>query len=396
LKLSSAEIRARRAELQALTRAYRREERAMSYRDLCARQSPPWASISCGAAGIAAALVAQRRCPAGDLARANAWLAAARRGARRTEAFRFEGHAADLAADSLSNGPDGVELLSLLVAHARGEDERSARLVDRFLARCRRRRGGPTEFLFGSAGYLTALVVLHRALRDPRVLVVADELARDLLDRAGGRQGWARAKDLAFAHGRAGTFHALLGWSREADRLLPPSFFDDLERLAEDVDKRSTLAAGAVSNAPKGMMERSWCNGAAGLTLLWARAYEHTPSRLYLDLARRAARSLTTHTAGVAGDLCCGLGGRAYALLAMHRIEPGRDFYERALEMGSRALSAMLEGAGEWPNGLYKGFPGLVCLGADLSCTTPNRVGFPLVEGYRWRPVTRLRVDRPA
>jgi serine/threonine-protein kinase len=142
------------------------------------------------------------------------------------------------------------------------------------------------------------------------------------------------------------------------------------------------------------MRQRSWCNGAAGLVLLWARAYEHTPSPFYLDRARRAARTLLHHTSGVMGDLCCGLGGRAYALLAMDRIEPDHFWYERALEMGSRAVGASLERVGEWPNGLYKGFPGLVCLAADLSCAARDRIGFPLVEGYGARSARKARAVR--
>jgi serine/threonine-protein kinase len=114
---------------------------------------------------------------------------------------------------------------------------------------------------------------------------------------------------------------------------------------------------------------------------LWVRAHERTPSARYVARARRAARSLLTHTAGAPGDLCCGLGGRAYALLAMDRIEPAHGWYEAALGMADRAVAAMLQGSGEWPNGLNAGYPGLVCLAGDLLSRGRDRVGFPLVEG---------------
>jgi hypothetical protein len=64
----------------------------------------------------------------------------------------------------------------------------------------------------------------------------------------------------------------------------------------------------------------------------------------------------------------------------MDRIEPGRDWYARALVMGCLAVTAMLEGAGEWPNGLFTGYPGLVCLAADLLRAPREWAGFPLVE----------------
>jgi hypothetical protein len=40
------------------------------------------------------------------------------------------------------------------------------------------------------------------------------------------------------------------------------------------------------------------------------------------------------------------------------------------------------EGAGERPNSLLAGYPGLVCLSADLLRPAGQRAGFPLVEGH--------------
>jgi serine/threonine-protein kinase len=376
MSLTQAEIDAYRGQLREFVQVYRREERAMSYRDLCARQSPPWASIAYGAAGIAAALSAKRLCTARERGRCEFWLAAARRGAGRYGLNGPELPAKGLD-HALYHGRDGIDWLRLLVGSARGSGQRGGGLRA-FLVRCRHQRGGPTELLFGIAGYLNGLVLLYRARGNRRVLEVADELARDLLDRQGGRHGWGRAKVLGFAHGRAGIFHALLGWSDASGRELPRSFFDQLERFAEEVEGRSFVPADAFA----GVIERSWCNGTAGLVLLWARAYEHTPGAAQLNRARRAARSLFTHAARAPGSLCCGLTGRAYALLAMDRIEPGRGWYGRALGMGGRALGAMIAGVGNWPNGLFYGYPGLVCLAADLLGPARDRGGFPLVEGY--------------
>jgi hypothetical protein len=88
-----------------------------------------------------------------------------------------------------------------------------------------------------------------------------------------------------------------------------------------------------------------------------------------------------THTARVSGALCCGLAGRAYALLAVDRVDPDRGWYDRALVMATRAADEMLNGAGPWPNSLYFGYPGLVCLTQDLLRSRRDRLGLPLLEG---------------
>lgn len=364
---------ARRAQLQRVCRAYLHQTRALTYRELCANQDAPWASVAFGAAGIA---TAQWR--SGRVASARRWLTAARasraRGAFWSPTFGKQG-----ARPSLYYGADGLPFLRLLIEGGVRGDRRELRA---FLARCRRCRGGPSELLQGVAGYLTALVILYRRAPEPRVLQVADELAHDLLERAGGRRGWARAPRLAFAHGRAGTFHALLTWSVVGGRQLPAELFGELARLADDVARGGTMGASSPSSeSPSTARQRSWCNGAAGLVLLWARAYEHTPDMTYLRHARDAARFTLTHVDDAPSDLCCGLAGRAYALLAMDRIAPGRGWFEHACVMASRAATVMLEACGPWPNGLYKGYPALVCLASDLSREPAERAGFPLVEG---------------
>ena len=82
-------------------------------------------------------------------------------------------------------------------------------------------------------------------------------------------------------------------------------------------------------------------------------------------------------TAPAGGDLCCGLAGRAYAALAVARVLPREGLRARALELAVAAVDQM---RGRWPNGLLKGYPGVVCLAVDLLDEKHPR-GFPLVEG---------------
>jgi hypothetical protein len=111
------------------------------------------------------------------------------------------------------------------------------------------------------------------------------------------------------------------------------------------------------------------------MTLLWAKAFEATGAEAYARRACRAARESLAGSASAGGDLCCGLAGRAYAALAAHRISPEADFRDRAM---STAVRAMRQMRGAWPNGLLKGYPGLVCVALDLAHEAEPR-GFPLV-----------------
>ena len=367
-------------DLRQLTRAYLREVRAMSFTDLQARQQPPWSSFPFGGPGIAWALWRSRTQPRTDRMRnAEAWLTAAASTARQRLAFHHRERPGPDLGCSLYYAGDGIALLQLLIAHDHPTRRAFEARLPRFLARCRRKRGGPTELLQGTAGYLAATTLLYARTREPRALAVADVLGRDLLERGVRRRdSWLRAPRLGLGHGRAGTFFALLGWAGAAGRELPGWLFRGLARLADDVERGGRLGAPSQMAGP--VMQRSWCSGAAGLSLLWARAYEHTGAPVYLTHARAMASQLTDHT-WAAGNLCCGLGGRSYALLAMDRVDPDRGWFSHAEQLAVRAAEMMLTAPGGWPNGLYYGYPGLVCLADDLARPRGARLGFPLVEG---------------
>ena len=109
--------------------------------------------------------------------------------------------------------------------------------------------------------------------------------------------------------------------------------------------------------------------------LLWTKAHEATGDAVYLDAARRAAeRAATAPPAG--SDLCCGNGGVAYALLELERLDRGGTWHPRARELAARAIDRPTM---KWPNGLYRGHPGLVCLALDLLAPAPR--GFPAILG---------------
>jgi Lanthionine synthetase C-like protein len=222
---------------------------------------------------------------------------------------------------------------------------------------------------------LNALLIVYREIPDDGLRALADTLAEDLLASARTDGGWATLPKLCLAHGRAAAAHALLGWSLALRRELPAWFHDELVRLSSDIDREGRMGAPAGMDA----LTAAWCNGAAGLVLLWARAYEATGDAAHRRRAQAAARYVAKKTRGP-GDLCCGLAGSSFALLAMDRIEPDRGWDARALKMAALAVDKMVERTNEFPNGLF-GFPGIICLARDLASPRAKRLGFPLVEG---------------
>jgi hypothetical protein len=371
-------------QLLPIVRAYLRQASALDLQSLTENQDGPWTNVAFGAAGIAYAL----------------WRAAGPgRRERLEQAERLLGEAA-LAApkdrwpaaasipssdlgSGLYYGSAGIGCVRILVARARGDLPTYERELSAFIATCRAAEGGQDELLVGIAGLLNGARLLHKYTNDERIGVIADTLSESLNQRANGDGGgwamWAATSGQGFAHGAPGILHAILAWSHQAQRDPPAETIRALTGFVERTNEDPFEVARQGALPP--VMERSFCNGSAGHALLWTKAYECTGQRAYLQMARASARSTLAGLRGASADLCCGFGGRAFALLAMERVEPGRGWYDRAIEMAFRAMRAAQAGIGAWPNGLLKGYPGLVCLVGDLDAPPQKRKGFPLVEG---------------
>jgi len=357
--------------LRYFVSSWTRQIQSMGYTELTRRQDPPFASLTFGAGGVGYALLrAGQALEDRDLLmRAERWARAAERHLGSRGGLQIPDGVA--AGASLAYGRDGIRLLQVLLAHARGDLPLTRARVGAFVRAVRATRRRPAELLFGTAGQLAGTLILLEATGDARLRALADEHAGALLGPV--PPAWTTIPDLAFAHGRAGILHALLRWRELTGGSLPDWFWDALEDLAR--------AQPAWQRARKGplavVLGRTWCNGAAGLTLLWSKAFEQTGERRHLQRARAALRTSLAVTGPASGDLCCGLAGRAYAALAVARALPREGLRARALALAVAAIQQM---RGRWPNGLLKGYPGVVCLAVDLVHERQPR-GFPLVEG---------------
>ena len=322
---------------------------AVRYEHLPLLQPKPFASVGHGGAGTAYALA-----KLGEPRRASAWIAAAQRDPRRTA----------LHGRGTWSGRAGVECVRAMISPgARAEAAaRFARLV-------LRQQAGPLEVFAGSSGCLLAALALLRRREDARVRAAATTLAERILERLEqrARSRWTRVDATNFAHGWPGVHYAALAWSA-AQREAPPAWLiASLSRLRR---------AWRPDHVPYPMMGGSWCTGAAGLALVWSKTFELTAERGFRDAARTAARAAVDLVDTARAHICCGLGGVAYAHLALDRIDPDRGWRERARAIVTQAVGVPLQA--RFPNGLLYGHPGLVTVAVDAYSERPG--GFPLVE----------------
>ena len=330
---------------------------AIRYRSLPQLQAPPFATLTHGAAGTAYALwrLGRQRL-------AEAWARAAIADRSANAIIRD-----DTPRTSYLFGRAGQYWVQARVARG----TRRERAVRSYVAAARVRTG-QTDFTSGTAGLLSgAMLILSDGVApqgiDRELEIIVRSLRRSLTARLRDRvrRGWRPHDAMRFAHGWSGILHALLSERAWREQPVPAWIRVALLDLA---------GVWSPTSAPKPNLVASWCNGAAGATLLWSKAFRTTGERRFLIAARQAARTAVS-AVGAHTDLCCGSGGVAYALLAVDRVDPGHGWRDRACELAASGIQRV---AMRWPNGLHRGHPGLVCLALDCLAERPS--GFPAVE----------------
>src|SRR5262249_20302283 len=118
-------------------------------------------------------------------------------------------------------------------------------------------------------------------------------------------------------------------------------------------------------NDPVTAIEASWCNGAAGFVYVWTIASRLFGEPRFDSLATAAAWTAFEGPQDCSGDLCCGLSGRAYALLCLCKHTSQDVWRDRARVLASRAASSIVDQSLRHDS-LYKGDFGVALLAADL------------------------------
>lgn len=352
----------------------------------------PCCSVNFGAAGLALALyrmAVQQDAPE-LLSLADVWCGRALQRMGEPHAFLLPEQ--DLSEDSvdrasLLHSPSGLHAVRALVAHAMGNVPTRERAVGDFLATLRE----PWRLLdlaLGRAGALLGCALLHEAFPSPALEDMGGQIFDELVERL-SRQGpistGGAPLNLGIAHGWAGLLHVLLRWCTTSGRPLP-EWMD--ARLAELASLGAQSGRGLRWHwewAPRSGSWASvsmpgWCNGSAGYVFLWSLAHRRLGGSRWLELAERAAWDAWEGGPGPA-NLCCGLAGRAYALLNVYRATGSSEWLKRARWLGERMLQTP-EAPEPHPGSLYKGEVGPALLLSDLR--TPDTARMPLFEEEGW------------
>ena len=364
----------------------------------------PTASLKHGAAGTAFALYrwAQQRDDATTLALAELWSRRARAEIEATDGPPEEAFYAPhrgLERETLGSvtpfhTASGVHAVAALVAGALGDWQAFGRATRRFVEASHDSAQDPSEprgwdLTLGRAGTLLACTLLEDRRPEDCSMAELGRLAEKTLEalwrhlEALGPLSEAEDGGLGIAHGWGGQLYAILLWRSLIGGDLPEGFEDrlkELARLAIPVDRGLAWPWQRLTATDRShRWMAGWCNGSSGLVSLWALAADHLDTR-YLELAKGAAWHTWESTAEVS-NLCCGLVGRAYALLRVHRATGESHWLEKARELAARA--------GEMPrfdrplHSLYRGEVALALLAVDLE--HPESAVFPFFETEGWQ-----------
>jgi len=361
----------------------------------------PRCSVEFGAAGIAYSLyrlaITQER-PA-LLALADAWITKAERD--RSDSAAFANPALDATPGTL--GPispyhtaSGLALVRALVSRAAGQLGELAEAVADFIARSDvGAAGAERDLVLGRTGTVLACCLLLDALpaeldgeRQALVALGSERLAA-IWREISGFAAIADCTDwpnLGIAHGWAGFLYTTLRWQQVSGIAPPPQLPKRLEQLASLARPEGRGLTwpwrDTVDAADRSMP--GWCNGSAGMVHLGCLASRTLGDPSLLELAIGAGWNALEAALGVL-DLCCGLAGRGYALLALHRATGEPRWLERAralAEAGAAAAEA-LESDQHPPYALYKGALGLILLASDLE--RPDMAAMPVFGDEGWR-----------
>jgi serine/threonine protein kinase len=359
----------------------------------------PKLSVNYGAAGAACALyrVAIAREDAELLSRADLWAVKAVAGGTPDEGFYNQGKQLDresLGRVTPYHTPSGPRAVQALVAHAQGDLGAQRRAVAGFLETVAHPCPNP-DLTLGRSGVLLAASMLLDTLRSTeeelakRLRELGDGLVRDLWSEIGEQPPVLRAEgewaNLGMAHGWAGYLYATLRWCRSAGSPRPEGLE---ERLAELAGCARSWGRGlrwpwrdsSIGQGGPGSHMPGWCNGSAGFVHLWTLASKELDDPAWMVYAEGAAWN-AWETPDRNASLCCGLAGRAYALLDLWRHTQREIWLERARDLGEAAAVEVIRFS-EAADSLYKGEPGVAALVADLA--KPETAAQPFFGDEGW------------
>lgn len=331
----------------------------------------PKGSVNFGAGGIAYALW-RLACLRGDpelLSAADVWVHRARRDSIDGDYSEEHGLGRGVVGDvSIHHTVTGVHVTAALIHRSLGDAPAAERDATAFSAAASLgRTPRMSELALGNAGLVLASAWLSEY---PDARALGESLVESIW-------GDIESMDLlGIAHGRAGVMHAILAFSSATNSEAPSDLkqgLDALFTLAMPVGRGLCLPQ---SRAGHGEPMPGWCGGSAGYVHLALASSDVLGETRSFELAERFGYHATEHPDG-RGDLCCGLGGRAYALLRLYRATGDKRWLRRAEDLSRRA-QASIERSSLREESLYRGKIGVELLAAEIR--DPLRARMPFFE----------------
>jgi serine/threonine-protein kinase len=344
----------------------------------------PFCSVAYGAAGVAAALhrVGLLRADPELIALADEWVVRAARDAGAPGAFTSEEpEMTDEITGRVTpfHRASGVHAVQALVSHAIGDPAARQQALDAFVAESRQPCDN-LDLTLGRCGTLLGAAILMEAIigaphaNTGRLTDLGNDTLTDIWSRLDAMPPVAEGTAMTYlgmAHGWAGLLLATLRWCRVSGTVRPPTLVDRLDQLAALAQPTGLGVRWSWTNQQRDADPSSpmpgWCNGSAGYVHLWTTAHAVLGNDRWAALAEKAAWDVYA-TPSRNANLCCGLAGQAYALLALYRHTGEQRWLTAATELASRA-AATVDTAGSdllIPGSLHKGDVGVAALAADL------------------------------
>lgn len=365
----------------------------------------PRVSVTYGSAGIAYALY-RMACSRDDchlLATADLWAARSAREVERPDAF-FNNDI-DITPEIVGritpyHTASGVYAVQLLIARAQGDLLTQQMAMEQFLAAVQRERCESLDVTLGRSGTLLGASFLLNAIKGCKYLDATaltgfgNGMMQDIWAELDTFRPIRECRQINYsgaAHGWAGILFATLNWCKVSGAAFPRHLEERLDQLARMAErfgrctrwKWSIRQSGSSSQGSPYMA--GWCNGSAGFVFLWTLAHQMIGRPEFARLAEGASFDCWESESQI-GNLCCGFGGQAYALLNMYKHNGDAGWLYRAQALTQRAARSIREmppGQGFEDlvlrsDSLYKGELGVALLAEELN--RPEFAAMPFFE----------------
>jgi eukaryotic-like serine/threonine-protein kinase len=368
-------------------------------------EAAPRVSITYGSAGVAYALY-RMACSRDDshlLASADIWAERSARDVDRADAFYnpdIEITPEIVGRISPYHTPSGVYIAQLLIARAQGDLLTQQMAMERFLSAMQQVPCESLDVTLGRSGTLLGAAFLLNAISGCKYIdaialtTFGNEMLRNIWAELDTYRPIRECKQIAYsgaAHGWAGILFATLNWCKASGAPLPRHLeerLDELMRMAERFGRsyRWKWSIRQSGSSPQGSAYMAgWCNGSAGFVYLWTLAHRMIGLPEFARLAEGAAYDCWESESQI-GNLCCGFGGQAYALLNMYKHSGDVAWLYRAQALTQRAARSIrdMPSGGIFqdlvlrPDSLYKGELGIALLAEELN--RPEFAAMPFFE----------------